>query len=266
LVINAQGTANNPVYIRGASYEDRPVFSCAGGWRIENSSYLIIENITFENQSLSIAENSHHIAVRHSEAYGYLGRATVMNTHGDDVVFYHNHSHDHDYDPNGVEIDTNIFGVGTFSERTYIVDNLGYHTQGDGIAIQGGTSSEDVAHNIYIGRNLICETHEDFLDAKESRDLIITQNRVWGFQTHTGNGISIHDQDINNLRSWVLYNEVYGATAGIIIKAQEAYIIGNLVVNTYGDESTGSDGADSTAISLNGSGTVLNNTVHEAII
>ncbi|MDP6584941.1 MAG: hypothetical protein QF535_09810, partial [Anaerolineales bacterium] len=154
------GTQNRPIFIRGHSETNKPLFTGYGygGLRV-GGTYMIIENLEIEasdfNFNRQIPGADHHVSIRNIEGHGrnagmHAIGASSTNTVSH-IVFYNNYIHDTAVDIKG-DTDTPsgdvIFNVGSYANHIWIVDN---HAEGSGAdSLHSGHGATEL-HHIYIG-------------------------------------------------------------------------------------------------------------------
>jgi hypothetical protein len=230
------GTAASPIFYRGVG-KPRIVGTAnnrnVGIW----GSYVVVEGFTFENMQVAFVGTFQ--AVRDSEMRGMPpapGGSAVYVGVTKDIVILRNYIHNNG-DPNyPTENDIHGVLVGTGAERVWIVDNEMHGNGGDSVQVNSGIST--LAKMVFIARNRMHEEGENAVDIKTAEDVIISQNRCWGFRptqyaTSGSDGTAIVVNDDNarnglNNRIFVLFNEVYGSTVGIRTQSY-AYVVGNVI-------------------------------------
>jgi parallel beta-helix repeat protein len=167
--------------------------------------------------------------------YSPSGNGSAVTPGGTENVIFANHIH-HNGDPLDPE-ERDIHGVAPKegSSRIWILDNHMHDNGGDSIQVGSAVAGEPWARFIYIGRNEMHDDRENAVDIKQSRDVIVSQNRVYGYvpppsHSDDGTAIVVHD---NPDRVWVLFNRVSDSTNGIrCTGARDGfYAIGNVVWN-----------------------------------
>ncbi len=249
LGLTGRGTASKPIFVRGFSAANLPVFT---GETVIKASYLILENVKFDAVggrlgNMSIRAPSDHVAVRHCENTNFAptswcgvwatavgSEATPYVDTNDDIVFYDNKIYyngnwrdDHE---NGIQ--SIIIQSGT--NRVWVVDNELHHNGEDGVQVYHGGGRANPASHVYIGRNVIHHNGENAIDIKQASDVIISQNEVYGFYPtdypdsgSDGAAIVVH---YDPTHIWMLYNHVYDCTIGIRVNgAIDAHLIGNVM-------------------------------------
>jgi len=228
ITISGTGTACQPIFVRGASSDARPVIHAD----VEISgSYVIVENLDFD---LSTDENhrvgfdaSDHTALRTSEVHGLDIRRNstiVFMSNATHTVIYGNHIHDNgDFSAPG-EIDVHGIGAG-MSWDAWIVDNHIHHNRGDGM--QFGHQADNTLGRFYVGRNDIHDNGENSVDIKEASNVVISENRLHG---ETEGNVVLHDCPVN---AALIFNEVYDAQYGVSLPSLESNCDDELPVSLF---------------------------------
>ncbi|MDO8954857.1 MAG: hypothetical protein Q7V63_08410 [Gammaproteobacteria bacterium] len=267
------GTISAPIYIRGFNDTNKITFSNIGAdnsaIRIINSSYIIIENIITDGGALtgaspsngiSIRSPADHISVRESECKNYpipdfcvdaacwnsalwsvgAGVDGATGNVTSNIVFYNNFIHNNAAETWPPPYETGRHGVMVLSgaEYVWVLGNKIDHSGDDGVQVYWKSTGVNgpPAHHVYIGNNLVDHMGENAFDIKQSYDVVISQNKIWGFQATTqlgagsdGAAIVLNNDDPSD-RLWVLYNEIFDSNIGIRTQAHGAvYIIGNVI-------------------------------------
>nr|AHN98034.1 hypothetical protein [uncultured bacterium lac193] len=229
------GSAAAPVFIRGIG---SPVMTTTGttGEIVVAGQYFVIDGITFDKLIVQMASGLHHFALRRSTVRNYSpsSNSSAVNVQGTDIVVYANEVHNNG-DPTGaVEIDIHGVKLGVGDERVWVVDNHIHHNGGDAIQVGSATSAEPWARFVYIGRNTMHHDRENAVDIKQSRDVIITENDMYGYSpraSSSGEAVIVHN---NPDRVWVINNRAHDSARGIVSTgAIGFYVIGNLVTNIH---------------------------------
>lgn len=311
---SAMGTADNPIYIRSANDKNKVTFNNVGvkpfSVYILNSSYVILENIIMDGSSLTgsspngamnIRSPSHHIAVRHSEAKNYpipnlCGDSNCWNvsiwgagagTDGatgnttSNIVFYDNYIHNNASAiwPPPYETGRHGIMVEGGAEYVWVLNNRIDHSGDDGVQIwwKATGANGPPAHHVYIGNNIVHDMGENAFDVKQSYDVAISQNKVWGFSQTAqlgagsdGSAIVLNNDDPSD-RLWVLYNEIYESNIGIRSQAHGAVsIVGNIIYDirraagaVIPTSSTGSTSGCAITTSSSPNLNIVNNTIDQ---
>jgi len=254
LELTAAGTAAAPVFIRGASPDEKGSFNNVV-FRVRGS-YVIFENLEFlalgpDIRPASTSEVVHHVTLRHSYLHAKattslagLNGSTVQN-----VVIYDNQIHSDQFDPSGgefIENDRHGVGIGSYSENVWIVDNDIRGQTGD--AVGNGHAAAYTTKRFFIGRNQLHDTGENGVDLKEVQDFVISQNKIFNFtglsSGSDGTAVVIHyGPTYSPKNTWFIFNEIYNAShKGIQIggtQVPEAYFVGNVVHDIHNATGTG---------------------------
>lgn len=260
-----RGTAAQPIFIRGFSQQEKTEFTRR--LRIIGS-YFILENLLFTDAGgLSIRAPSDHIGVRYTELtrfnhpeskshYNLLPGGDKEVDFNSDIVYYHNYFHDNGYPATSTPELKNSFQVTGNTRRIWIVDNIMENGTEDGIHIMLGTSSHEkfLPEDIYIGRNIIHHYTENAIDVKPSRDVIISENIMYGYRP-----INIPPSDgaqgdgvVLNYEEWVegqvvenhfiIFNTFYDCEIGIRAE-YSGYVYGNVFYGISQEVSGSNSGA-----------------------
>ncbi|RPI73496.1 MAG: right-handed parallel beta-helix repeat-containing protein, partial [Desulfobacteraceae bacterium] len=246
-----QGTAGRPIFIRGFSRQCKTIFTRR--LRIIGS-YFIVENLFFTAAGgLSIRAPSDHIGVRYTELTGFdhiaykshynlLPGGDKFVDFNSDIVYSNNYFHDNGY-PAGTSAELkNSFQITGNTRRIWIVDNRMENGTEDGIHIMLGTSSHEyfLPDGIYIGRNVIHHYTENAIDVKPSRNVIISENIMYGYRPITippsdganGDGIVFNYEDgpppgqvMEN--HYVIFNTFFDCEIGVRAE-YDGYVYGNV--------------------------------------
>ncbi len=258
-IYTVNGTASQPIFLRGYSDTDRPVFTY-GDFYV-NSQYLIIENIKRTDKGIIVRsfkdrQLAHHVAVRNCEVqYAKSGISAVSYDNGypaTDIVIYNNHVHLDNFDPadgNFPEDDEGAVGFNKNSERVWVLDNYFHHIKGD--AVGGGHGVNYTAKNYYVGRNIMHTCGENAVDIKEVDTVILSKNIMYNFRGwsdgsgsgHIGTAVVFHyGPNYSPMNVWFMYNEMFDCDLGIQVGGDQihpVYIIGNIVHDVKDDRGTG---------------------------
>lgn len=228
-----QGTVGNPVFIRGFDPDNRVMFE---GFTIDmGGDYFILENIEFYNNSRLLIDydTPDHVAVRNCEIHNDPGdtvswaSATVAG--GNDIVIYNNHIH-HNAKPTSSEMDCHGVNVRQGSSRIWILENHIHDNSGD--AVHCSHMADPPPQYVYIGRNIMHDDRENAVDIKQSEDVIISQNVMYGYtpcESSDGTAMVVNSRaDYPKERIWIIFNEIYNSTNAI--RSQDsAFVIGNVI-------------------------------------
>ncbi len=260
----ANGTLSAPVFLRGVN-DGRgfPDVVNVSTVKTLSGSYFIIENVKFDR--LRTTSTSHHISIRRSEVYGSPNRNCVEVT-GEDIVVYDNYIH---HAGGGIPLsdDHGITAV-PGAQRIWIVDNEIAYNTGDGIQFCHFCAEETAPRFVFIARNKIHDNTENAVDFKTSRDVVVSQNVMYGHRSLEGSDgtaflIGSNGAGDAAVNIWAIFNHIYNSHQGIRIEAASnlnespgpAYLIGNRIHNI-----------DLAAFAFDKQGTIyiVGNTVYEA--
>ena len=281
VILSANGTKNLPVWVRGVSDADRATIT---GEVILKGRYIILENLHFRDtgrlglrshnsSSLSnaIIRNSEfsgsNINVGNSAAIGVSGQSS--SNRFNHIVIYNNHIHDLGDYLSSSENDFHGIAVVTNADHVWVLDNHVYHMAGDSIQIgTASTANENRVSHIYVSGNTFHEDRENAVDIKESDNVVISSNTLWGYKhtsSSSGEVLVIHNEADN---IWVINNTVYNGNYGLLTSGStNTWFIGNLIYNIHHDPEMPWDASSGyssgTAIHFRGNsdGGVVNNTI-----
>ncbi|MFW6154184.1 MAG: choice-of-anchor Q domain-containing protein [Planctomycetota bacterium] len=294
LGITGRGTPQRPIFVRGTGLDAKAVF--ANEVRVRGS-YLILEHFRTDTVGaneglLRVLNPSDHVAIRRGEATnlapasaGFRAIWAVMPVAdalgGDaerflcnDIVFYNNDLHDNTPQP-ADESGLHAITPQGNCHNIWIVDNRMARNGEDGVQIYYNRAyANHVAASIYVGRNLMHHNGENAVDIKQSRDVVVSENIMYGYAPVSfpngsgsdGTALVIH-YDPENV--WILANEIYDSANGIRSNGSvTAYILGNVIrdihhVGTdYNPISAWSGGAGILGWA-NGKLHIVGNTIHD---
>ena len=260
----ANGTAANPVFIRGIGASNRPVFTRETEM---NGTYLIIEYLEFNTpDGVYVNSPGHHISLRHSLKHGGVGQYNSgLGVGGDspssqahDIVFYDDKSYengDWQAPPEQGDQDYHGFHVSSYAYNFWLVYSEMYHNSGDGIQINAGQGQKTTAHHLYVGRNTAWENRQTGFWCKQASDVIFSQNTSYGHLDADSSGAGMGWQYEHD-RIWYIYNHCYNNLDGIRGASADGdvYIIGNVL---HDNSQVGVNAWNNTNVY------VLNNTIYQ---
>jgi hypothetical protein len=288
--IVAQGTAANPVFIRGVSATSRPLIRSF--WEVKGT-YAILENLEFgptsdmsQTGGMVIRLPASHIALRHSDLHGTpsegglgivnweVGYGEIYNGPGviDNVVIYNNTIHDNGDVSANFDQDVHGIGVTDHVNHLWVVDNQLYRNSGDGIQIASPAPGQAwTTHHIYVGRNVSHNNKQGGYWVKQATDVIFSQNVSYGHRpSDSSMGQCMGGQYAPDW-VWYLYNRLYDCEYGIAVMSDNGefthtFFIGNVIYNihrTVSDNGPG-DAWGPAAIMMSGGYErhVINNTIY----
>ena len=239
----AHGSAAAPVFVKGVG---APVFRGNEGQIIVGGSYLVVEGLVLDQVRLRMEPGSIKLAIRRNEVRNYPDgpSAMIAATGVTDTVVIGNHVHDCGDIRSTEEMDIIGVVVDDGSENVWVVDNHIHHIAGDSVRVgDNPTAPEPWTRFVYIGRNDFHHNQENALDVKQSRDIIVSENRMYGLRrpnsgSDDGTALVIH---YDPERVWILGNQVYDSSNGIRSTGAKdgLYVIGNVlwdIKHEAGDE------------------------------
>lgn len=271
--IEAQGTREKPVFVRAQSADKKVRFqSAAKAFQMRlDASYFILENLEFYNRAFPrVWEQQHHIALRHLEVHnppgqgGAGGSAIGTGSGTQDMVVYKNHIHHNERvrirDGKRTADDCHGVNVGSGIERIWILNNHIHHNSGD--AVQGSHRAKIAPRYVYIGDNVFHEDRENAVDLKTIRDVVVSQNTMYGYErseTSSGDAIVVGSngydprQGFGPDNAWILFNEIRDSRTGIRVEGvRRGWIMGNHIHDIHGSGITLDIDPDSESLAIVG--------------
>jgi hypothetical protein len=246
------GTLANPVFVYGVGtprITGTPPVDSNDELKLAGS-HFIVQSLLFDGAHVRMMDGT-RIVFRFNEVRNYspTSNSSAVNPAGVENVVFGNWIHHNGNPFSPVEIDVHGVAPDSGDSRIWIVDNTISDNGGDSIQVGGATAPEPWARYMYIGRNVMHDDGENAVDIKRARDVIISQNTVYGYVpppsgTDDGTAIVVHD---NPDRVWVLFNRVSDSTNGIRCTGANDgfYAIGNVVWNIRHDPNDPSYDPDS---------------------
>ena len=254
------------VWIRGVGSFTYPIFVRGVGtpiWDDMNLQvggvYLVIEGFHMDNSFFNFHSDyatRDHIVIRGHEIHGYTGSSgTMVNTGATstDIVVYANHIYKNGNVPTGEDKDVHGVIVGSYTDGAWVLDNYIHQNDGDSVQMNacGGLccTNNEWPRNIYIGRNVMHGDRENAVDLKDTNDVIVSQNEMFGYTiedrvfgsveearpVHSSDGTAFILANEGGRKTWSLFNRLYDSAAGCRISDQcvipTSYIIGNEIYN-----------------------------------
>jgi Calx-beta domain len=242
LTWTGNGTFANPVFVYGVGsprFTGTPPVDSNDELKLAGS-HFIVQSLLFDAAHVRMMDGT-RLVFRFNEVRNYSpsSNSSAVNPAGAENVIYGNWIHHNGNPLSPVEIDIHGVAPDSGDSRIWIVDNTIHDNGGDSIQVGGATAPEPWARFMYIGRNVMHDDGENAVDIKRARDVIISQNTIFGYVpppsgTDDGTAIVVHD---NPDRVWVIFNRVSDSTNGIrCTGAQDGfYAIGNVVWNIRHD-------------------------------
>lgn len=223
------GTEREPIFITGVG---DPVIR--GRELTFNGRYTIVEGFVFDGVPLLMPPATSHFALRNSTVRNWSpsGHSAAIVPMGSNIVIIGNEIHNNGDPTIDREIDVHGIKSPAGAERIWILGNHIHHNGGDGIQMGNSTSPEPWPRFIYIARNVIHEDRENAIDIKKARDVIISANLAYGYESRSssaGETIVTHD---GAERVWVINNGVGNSRMGIVCTGASGYVVlGNVINN-----------------------------------
>ena len=232
IVWRMDGTANQPVFIRGVGRDAKPAF--IGKTVRLTGTYGIVEFIEVNEGDVEFPGPSDHIALRHSHVHDHPGTGAIVdNGDGTFIVIYDNEINNNGIIPSAK--DRHGVYSGSDTDHVWILDNHIHHNSGDAIQFcHGCVGNGNGPANVYIGRNNMHDDEENALDVKEFiGPVIVSENIVRNYLPSVesnGDAIRVNDEGSQG-DIWIIYNDISNSSLGIEPSSSKAnvYIIGNVL-------------------------------------
>jgi hypothetical protein len=240
------GTATQPVFVRGPSTGPRPFLGADADVEI-SGSYGIVENLSMPRFTFGDGSANHDLALRHSTVSDHpgTGAAVFARTGNHHIVIYgceiaRNGTIPSGADNHGIALHSN--GI----SDVWIVDNHIHHNSGDAIQFCHGCTVGPA--RVYVGRNELHQDEENALDLKEFLGpVVVSQNKMWGYRDLTsgaGEAIRVNDEGAQG-ELWIMFNDIYDSSLAVNAFNADSpaiYIIGNEIHNITTQTAAAIDG------------------------
>jgi hypothetical protein len=185
--INATATESQPIIIKGADSEARPLITRPSGStpqntiNIEGATYVTIQHleITGNGDGINMSGNPHHITIEdnviHDIDVGINFRSSM-----DSIFVRRNHIYNTSGTAEGMYIGCNYANCAVSNsiiEHNWIHNTRG--SQGDGIEIKYGSWGNIIRYNVIYDANYPCILVYGVTDADIDRPNLIEGNVVW---------------------------------------------------------------------------------------
>jgi hypothetical protein len=254
MAMRGSGTESAPVFIRGGTGMTYRLYGTGSTQEARvGGTYLIIENIDFDNAVLSVVStyDSDHICIRNNEIHNgpeatptsaiYAGGPRASSGGQEYIVVYNNDIHTNGNYQAAAENDYHGVQVSKLARYIWILENTMYHNGGDSVQVSSGVTpqpSADSCHHIYIGRNLMYDEGENAVDLKQCSDVIVSENTMHTFQglipSSDATAMVVNEDapsDGAKDNIWIIFNKIYDSGGGIRCSGP-SYVIGNVVWDT----------------------------------
>ena len=185
--ISAKGTPSQPIMVKGADGEARPLITRPAGStpqntiNIEGASYVTIRHleITGNGDGINMNGNPDHITLEDNEIHN-IDVGINFRSSMDSIVVRRNHIYNTAGTAEGMYIgcnDAQCAVSNSIIEQNWIHDTRG--SQGDGIEIKYGSWGNIIRDNVIHDSNYPCILAYGVTDAHADRPNIIEGNVVW---------------------------------------------------------------------------------------
>jgi hypothetical protein len=244
-IIIAKGTVEKPVFIRGFDSNVLRQFQIRGTYYIvENLSWSLAPSSDAKPPCFKILSPTNWGVLRNSKLGGNLtgggiqvGSSSSLGGEITNVLLRGNEIHDSGDVASPEDQDIHSVAIGWKVSNLWLVDNEIHDSSGSGTQVNAGNATaQPLTHHIYLGRNHVYRTRQAGLFAKQSVDVIVSQNKIHdiintSWSPSKGLGFQYAPE-----RLWFLFNEVYNCTYGIYSGSdsgmgtgRNSYMIGNVI-------------------------------------
>ncbi len=278
--ISANGSAENPTWLVGDTAVP-PILRFE--LVVEDSSYLIIENLKFDTHRrwIRTSGTSRFVAIRNCELTGdpaIIDRTSMISIVGQasgrttDIVLLRNIIHSSGDRSGQNEVDINGITNSAYTDRVWILENHIYNLGGDSVRTGQNEARmpepSAIPRHTYIGGNRFHDNGENAIDVKHSADVVISGNVMHGFLPSTssaGEAIVVHE---NAQNIWIIGNQVSDSAIGLInTGGLGVWYVGNEIfrIHSRGSFDPNSSYGSGVAMHFRGasSGGAINNTIFD---
>ncbi len=245
--VTSQGTSTRPVFIRGTDPDSlvqiKQLSTAPSALRVQfYGSYLIIENLEFTEQCVpQIKADTDHVSIRSCEVDNegsYMGYGAAISNAGDYNVVYNNYIH---HNERGEDVDCHGTTTSSGTQYFWVLENHISHNSGD--SFQAAHYAAVAPQYVYVGGNVMHDDRENGIDLKTIDDFVGSENIIYNYvssETSSGDAVVIgsngYSEEFGPLRSWIIFNEIYGSQNGMRIEgAEDCWIIGNVIYDIDGN-------------------------------
>lgn len=254
----ANGTATQPVFVRGATYATRAKLTAS---QLISGRYAIVENIWWgpANSSdndfgVGAREGSDHIAIRNCEVSGntnrtggvglgtwsYSGSQTLSYVVIDNCTI-----HDIGDVNSAVDQDAHGITVNGSVNNLWVTNNQISYTSGDAMQLEAQSGRRAMIHHVYYGKNHAHHNKQTGGWVKHATDVIFSQNTIHDHRAGNSSFGQCTGFQYGPEYVWFLYNHIYSCDVGIGIAGndppgdgQYAFAIGNVIHNIHSSRPT----------------------------
>jgi hypothetical protein len=244
-IIVAKGTLEKPVFIRGFDSNVGRQFQIRGTYYIvENLMWSLAPSSDAKPPCFKVLSPTNWGVLRNSKLGGnltgggiHVGSSSALGGEVMNVVLVANEIHDSGDVASPEDQDIHSVAIGWKVSNVWLLDNEIHDSSGSGTQVNAGNATaQPLTHHIYLGRNHVYRTRQAGLFAKQSVDVIVSENKIHdiintSWSPSKGLGFQYAPD-----RLWFLFNEVYNCTYGIYSGSdsgmgtgRSSYMIGNVI-------------------------------------
>lgn len=217
-VIDASGSHDN-VTVHAACSARRPCYLRNGRYHTlrATGNGLIIENVRAYNPDLTLT----YSALRDSEITGDRDGGGVFLSGSAYVTVRNVHIHDVGDLAASNDQDAHCLAPGTSGHHVWVLDSVLDHCSGDGVQVNAWNSPSEGLHHVYLARNTIHDNRQSALWAKQSRDVVFSENRGWGFHPSNGGQGPCYGSQYGSWRLVIIGNRGWECHYGINLRSSD---------------------------------------------
>ena len=217
-VIDASGN-NGDVTVVAECRASRPCFLRNGRFNHlrATGTGLIIEGIQAYNPDLTL-DNS---ALRDSEVTGNAAGGGIFTAGSTYLTVRNVFVHHVGVLDAPSDQDTHCIVVGPSGHHIWVLDSHLTHCSGDGVQVNALHDPQEGLHHIYLARNTIHDNRQSGLWAKQSVDVVMSENRAWGFHPNSGGSGPCYGTQYGSKRLVIIGNRGWECHFGVNLRSSD---------------------------------------------
>ena len=217
-VIDANGN-NGDVTVHADCRASRPCFLRNGRFNHlrATGSGLIIEGIQARNPDLTL-DNS---AIRDSEVTGDAAGGGIFTAGSTYLTIRNVFVHHVGVLDAPTDQDTHCIVIGPSGHHIWVLDSHLTHCSGDGVQVNALHDPQEGLHHIYLARNTIHDNRQSGLWAKQSVDVVMSENRAWGFHPNSGGSGPCYGTQYGSKRLVIIGNRGWECHFGVNLRSSD---------------------------------------------